>query len=853
MKNTVNALPIQKLPFSRKTTEWRERCVDYVIGASNLMNSAEIPSDEEIQSNYDLYNSLYNEKDLKYVTNPFKQLDGFPAMAQDYNIIRPKIDLLIGEETKRPFNFKVCRTSEIANSQIQDEAKQRLLDYVQAFAMSKLSPEAQARYQEALATGEVMTPEQIHKYYTKDYKDVAEITAYHSLRYLMQKLNVPHEFLKGWRDGLIAGMTYYYVGVVNNEPYLEVVNPKEFKFAVGENVEFVHDADWCCRKMMMTPPQIYDRLYDKMSEKDLDALLEMVEGSENSGMFGQGRNTKKDDFNHISVKIYNHQSSSNIFNGATDDIIVYHTCWRSYKKIGFVTVMNPETEMTEEFQVDEYYKETGSEINVEWKWVIEIWEGYRIGEDLYVGIQPLDYQYLNEDLNSQKLPYTGTIYNNANSKGKSLVSLMKPLQYMYIIIWYRVELLIARDKGKVLTVDITQIPKSMGMDVAKWMHYLSALGVNFVNPYEEGWDVPGREGGKPSSFNQISAQDLSAGNVLVQYIELMAKIEAMLAEISGITQQRQGAISSNELVGNVERSVVQSAHITEPLFWTHNQVKRHVLTMLLDTAKAVWGASDKRHLHYMLDDTTRAFLEISEDFTYESFDIFVSDSTKENMTIEQIKQLIQPAMQNGASLMDAIDIITMDNVSMLKSKMEEIEATRQERENALHEREQQTQLQLQQMQTEVEEQKLMLEQAKLELDKYKIDTDAATRITVAELNAYRGSENMDQNANGVPDPIEIANSAMAQQKVNADITAKQMEDSRKLRETENKRKVEEAKVSAQEKADKNKTIIEKRKIALEEKKLKNAEKLQKMKDDAAMAREKLKAKTVLSNKVAGEK
>jgi len=54
----------------------------------------------------------------------------------------------------------------------------------------------------------------------------------------------------------------------------------------------------------------------------------------------------------------------------------------------------------------------------------------------------------------------------------------------------------------------------MNIDVNKWMHYLSALGVNFVNPYEEGWNIPGREGGKPSQFNQIAAVDLTMANVM---------------------------------------------------------------------------------------------------------------------------------------------------------------------------------------------------------------------------------------------------------------------------------------------------------------------------------------------------
>ena len=159
---------------------------------------------------------------------------------------------------------------------------------------------------------------------------------------------------------------------------------------------------------------------------------------------------------------------------------------------------------------------------------------------------------------------------------------------MYIVLWYRLELALARDKGKVVNMDVTQIPKSMHITPDKWLHYLSSVGVNFINPYEEGWSIPGREGGKAAQFNQITALDLTMSNVIAEYIQLMDKIEQLAGTISGITEQRQGAISSTELVGNVERSVTQSSHITEPLFWVHAQVKRHVLNMLLNTAKGAW-------------------------------------------------------------------------------------------------------------------------------------------------------------------------------------------------------------------------------------------------------------------------
>lgn len=832
--NNINIFPAQKVPMSKKTKEWKENCVDYIIGHSaSSRNGSSRSREEEMQTYYDLYNSIYNEKDLKYVTNPFKQDDGFPATAQDYNIIKPKIDLLLGEETKRPFNFRVVRTSDIATSNLQDKAKQLLIDYVQASIMSKLGPEEQARYQEALQSGEIMTPEQIQKYLTKDYKDIAEIAAQHSLNYLKQKLNVTHEFFKGWKDALIAGEEIYYVGVINGEPYVERVNPLSFSYEQSADLEFIHEASWCCRKMNMSATEIYDRFYDKMSEKQLNELLDMMDDGTRGGLNPQVRKTSLD-YPHIKTRTIN-GFSSNPFQNA-DDINVWHCCWKSFKKIGFVTIINPETGAEEEFEVDESYKVTGREVNVEWTWIIEVWEGYRVGEDLYIGIQPVEYQHISADNpNSQKLPYTGVVYNNTNSSPRSLVSMMKPLQYMYIVIWYRLELAMARDKGKVVTMDITQIPKSMNIDVAKWMHYLGALGVNFVNPYEEGWDIPGREGGKPSQFNQITALDLTMANTIDQYINLMDKIESMVSEITGVTKQREGAISSNELVGNVERSVVQSAHITEPLFWVHNQVKKEVLSMLLNTAKFAWKDSDKRCVHYVLDDATRAFLTLNDDFFYEDMDIFLDDSTKNQQQLEALKQLMQPAMQNGASLLDIAEIITMDNINMIKNRLEDIEQKRMEQQQALEEQQAQREQQMIQMQNEVKEEELMIKEAEMDLEKYKIDADNATKITVAQLNAYRGLEDQDQNDNNIPDTMEIAAQALAERKQASEEAGKQFEFNAKLREQQMKEKIED------------------KKIQLEREKLTAAEKLQKQKDEAAMQREKLKAKTAMKNKVVGEK
>lgn len=830
MKNT-KSFPAQKLPMSKKTQAWKEACVDYVVGAgdSGFGGNGRSRSDE-MQTYYDLYNSIYNEKDLKYVTNPFKQDDGFPAMAQDYNIIKPYVDQLLGEETKRPFNFHLQRTSDIAASELQEKAKEMLMDYIQATIASKLSPEQAARYEQALATGEIQTPEAIAKYLQKDYKDIAETEAYHALQFLKRKLNLTHEFYKGWKDALIGGEEIYYIGVINGDPYVERVNPMYFDYEHSLDLEFIDDAAWCRRKMIMSATEIYDRFYDKMSERQLNELLELIDQRPGAGNNPEIRKTSID---YESIKLHKINSfTDNPFD--IDHIVVYHCCWKSFKKIGFVTLLNPETGEVEEFQVDEDYKVTGTEQSVEWDWIIEVWEGYRIGDDMYIGIQPIEYQHISADNpNSQKLPYTGVVYNNTNSKPRSLVSMMKPLQYMYIVVWYRLELALSRDKGKVAVMDITQIPKSMNIDVNKWMHYLSALGVAFINPYDEGWDIPGREGGKPSQFNQLSSWDLTMSNVIAEYIQLMQKIEDMVAKLTGITPQRQGQIAASELVSNANTAVNMSYHITEPWFWNHNQVKRRVLTMLLNTSKAAWK-DNKRYLNYILDNATRAFVQLSDNFFYEDMDIFVDDSTKNQQYIDQLKQLLQPAMQNGASLLDIAEIITLDNMSMIKNRLEEIEQKRMEQMQQQQQAEQQAQQQIAEQQNQLKEEELMLKEAEMDLEKYKVDQDNATKITVAQLNAYRGAENMDQDMNGIIDVVEIGKQALEQQKIDSEKASKQLELNNKKREIQLKKEIED------------------KKIDLEKQKMEYDLKLQKQKDAEAYKREQLKARTALKNQVPGE-
>jgi hypothetical protein len=765
MKIDNVTFPPQKVSMKAKDETWGTSCVNAIIGRGSGGIYGGYTRKERMGIAYGLYDSEFDKNDFKYITDPYNVGDVFPANMQNYNIIRPKIDLLIGEESKRPFNFRVVQTNDEAVGQVQEKAKQMLIQYMLNTVKGQ--------------TEEGETPEFIQKYLKYEYKTVAEEVAENILNHLKEKLNLSEEFLKTFKDALSAGEEVLYGSIVNGEPFLERVNPMECEFDRDSYTDFIDEKEWFKRTWYMTATSIYDRFNDIMDEDDLDKLLEKHTSTSNrsSGPESPFKNVMYSE--NISSKF---TDSFRTDDRPYDAIEVNHCVWRSFKKVGFLSSTDESGEsMTD--MVDESYKKLPGE-EIEWDWITEVWEGYKIGEDLYIGIRPIPYQHQSvENLNDNRLPYTGVIYNNTNTYGKSLIEIMKPLQYMYMVLWYRLELALSRDKGKILTMDVTQIPKKYGFGIEKWLHYLTSIGVNFINPYEEGWDVPGREGGKASQFNQIGTQDLSMSNVISGYIELMMKIEEMIGEISGVSKQRQGAISQNELVGNVNRAVIQSSHITEPIFWKHNQCKRRCLNLLINIARHAYAESGKSKLQYILSDGSRTFLDIADDFIYSDFDIFVSDSTQELQNIEVIKSLLQPAMQNGASLLDAAYILTSTNMTMIKQKLAEVEEKKLKNEQAMLEQ-----------QDAVKKQQLELE-AQIRSEENRIKEEDSIRKAETAIEVAMISASMNGQDTGTEEPqtdpfmeeLERQKLALQQKKIDEDTNLK----GRALSEAERKNRVAE--------------------------------------------------------------
>jgi len=750
-----NNIPRQKLPKSKKTKDWGKTIIDsfetYVTSDSFSGASG---TSQNLQVNYDLYNGKLDPSDFEYVTNPYGMKQGeFPANLQHYDIVSPKINLLIGEEIKRPLNYRAITTNSDAISEIEKEKVEIIQkELVKVFEQA---------YNGGVPgeSGPPMPPEELDKFLKYEYQDMREKTAHDLLKYLEEQQRLLFKFNDGMKDALLSGREIYWVGTVGGKPVVRVCNPLDITVVTDKDNPYIEDAQAVIEERWMALGSVIDEFNEDLTEKEICDIEEMTN-------HGSGKSPNNDlNYNVSEIRIQGDDAyrsangGANVYDGE-GNVRVIRVEWKSLKKIGFLQVFDPETEewneeiVDEDFDVpseatkdrDKFYNWTDSltdlPMRIKWDWVNEWWEGTKIGDDIYVNIQAKANQRRSIDNPAIcKSGYVGYLYNARNSESISLIDRMKPYQYMYNILMYRTELAFAKSKGKLAVMDIAQIPRSEGWDVDSWLYYLESMGIMFINSAEEG------KQGQTSTFNQFSSIDLSMGNYINQHVMMLNQIKTELEELAGVSRQRMGQISSSELVGNTERAVTQSSHITEYWFSNHDEVKRRVYEALIDVAKIAWRGTKK--LQYVLGDMSRVFIDLEEGMFHDAeYGIFITNSSKDIKALETLRMSAQQAMQSGNMKISSFaQMMQTDSLAEITRELERSQEKTEQRQeqSAQADREAQTKAAEVMQQTEIEKQNRE--------DRRAAEANA-TKVEVANIQAQAKLMDIDRNNNGVRDSID---------------------------------------------------------------------------------------------------
>jgi hypothetical protein len=740
--------PSQKKATAAKSKDWAVSCIEGAESLTLFSNYEVRQSYYNKKKNYDLANDIIDIKDVEKICSPMGlEMSSFPATMQNYPLANPKIKLLLGEEMKRKFEWRCRSSNPHTQNEKEEKQKQELLQYVQ----ESIAQENKELNEEQLK----IKLQDIQKKFKYSYQDYREKMASDILSFFWKEQGLQEKFSKGFEDALIASEEIYRVDIVAGQPSVTKCNPLNvFTYGTGES-PYIDDADIIIEDSYMPVGSVVDEFYEFLKPSDIIEL----EGRDKTtgGARGTGDTLNYKNFFptlHASTFLdepiaIDTKDSRNRFGGHWDEagnIRVTRVVWKSRRKIGKLSYFDQmgdqqETIVDENHPVDAEIGET-----ISWLWVNEYWEGTRIGKDLYVKIQPRPVQFRSlNNLSKCRSGYVGTAYNINSSRARSLYDQMKPYQYLYNIFMYRTELAFAKYKGPIMEINAGMIPDDWELD--KWLYYAEVMGYALMDPFNES-KKGSSQGTLAGNMNTVGGKilsDDSIGNYIQSNIQMLSYIEQQLGNISGVSSQRQGQIEQRELVGNVERSVTQSSHITEPWFRTHEYVKLRVLEMLLETAKYCFREETDKRVSYVLDDMSTKMLRIDgSKIAEEDFTIFINNSGKDAEFEQSLKQLAHAGLQNEKlNFADVIKVFSANNLTdMAKSiedaeerkmqQMQEAEQAQKEHEQKLAEQQQASQEKMAQMQIENREDE---QAARLDEIRAKGEEDRMTLILQSQVDS----------------------------------------------------------------------------------------------------------------------
>jgi len=754
------SFPRQKLPDSKKDDNWFKKNMDF---AEHLLTSdVNLRSNfKNKKSNYNLRANIISVKDFEKFINPDNlDLESLPASFQHIGIENSKINLLLGEYSKRKKEFKAYISANDADSigrketELMEQIKSELTDIIKLKSVSE--EEIQKRLQ------------QLQNYQTYEYQDIAEITANKILKKEYKEGDFDFTFLKTFEDLLVGGEEIMYCGVLGGNPVMRRVNPMNL-YTMGGNSMYIEDADIIVEYGYKSIGQIVDDYWEELSEDDIDFL---ERGKTDASMGGGGIGLNRD----ISVyDYYGEQGALSIFHpnemgtrtfsGAFDtygNVRVLKVCWRSRRKIGELAYFDDDGQEQKDWVPEDYKvkKELGE--TVKWIWVNEWMEGTKIADHIYTVMRPVPYaskSLVNKSKGTP--PYVGSVNSTNDYKVQSLMDIMKPMTYSYDIAYYKRELAIATYKGSFTALNSSLVPS--GWDPKEWMRYVTINKFAWLDPTNEILKGPS-QGKSAGAFNTLTAQQIQVGdpNEIGMYTNLMVDIENTLGKLAGVSGAREGQISNRESQGNVEREVSQTSHITEKWFAIDANFRKRVLTKFLECCKYAYKKNPKKG-QFLLDDMGQHMVTKFDEFVASEYDIHVSNSTNDTQLYEDLRSLSQAAIQNGqATISDLIAITQSESVQEVSRRLEDSarrikEEGQQMEERKMASQEEQTKAMLEDknMQRQIE---LKIHEDDIAVKREKIQADlqiAGMRELHADNRQAVDGERIDTDKNGIDDYLDI--------------------------------------------------------------------------------------------------
>lgn len=809
----LNIFPNQFIPEKDKLSEAEvKHTMDYF---QNVAYSQFIKNRDTFVRNYGLLKGKLSpadfyeaEEELKsFMENIDYQENELPSYVQHYSIINNPINEMVGELSKRPDISKVKAVDDESKSeelQMKTEIfQQYLIQQAKALMATKLAAQGIELEEEQINE---LTSEKVEEYLT-NYTSIAERWGNNVLEALKIEFNMKEKSEDAFRDLLIANREFYHVYEDNSKLGFncEVLNPKNVWFLSTPDKKYVSDAYAAGCIHVMELSEIIDRF--NLSKEEIDHLRDL--GQQSMTLFSPRESNLTRDVSgpdSIQYDTYSRivqqerlfvesQLRENLdplsdFMGLSSNVntfgykyMVLQAYWISKKKIAKVTYLDEEGELQVTLVDGDEYQKIPNEVEVEYGWINQWYKGYKIGRDIY-HVEPLRIM--------DNCPILGVIHEIKNTESKSLVDQMKPFQMIYNVCMNQLWKLLEKEIGNVPVVQIRRIPRVKDGDgqddIDMWEMEARQRGIMFEDDAPENTTVP-----LPNTSN-TRAVDLTRTNEIQTRYNLAMQAKYECWELVGFNRERFGqSMGASQTATSVENAVSRSYAQTEPYFMQHEYVLNQLYQALIDCALYTESNKPESTISFINSEGTSAFIAVNgSELDTRDLKCFVTSRYKDEQSFQELRQLAQPMLQNGADIHDVTVLYSMNSIRQMRDTFKKLKEKREEMYQQSQELEQ---AQLAQ-QNEAMQMQLAAQAEERERDRqfeaYQNELDRLNKKEVALINQLGRNENatQDLDSNGVADALETVRLTNEIDATNKEYQLKLQEMLQKNRESANKVKVE---------------------------------------------------------------
>jgi hypothetical protein len=765
-----NIYPDQFVPEAEKSTdEWIKSNMDYF---ANVAYSQFIKGKDTFVNNYNLVKGILRPQDFYITDTDDSELRSFadtivkdvelPTYVKHYPILNPPMNTMLGELSRRPDVARV--------KAFDDDSKNEELQFKTEILQQFIIEQAKAKIQvQAGVQGdanmdddqlEKLTMDKVSEYLT-DYTSVAEKWGNHVLEAMKMQMNMKEISEDCFRDLLICSREFYHIYETNNKLGIGVenLNPKNTWYLTLPDKKYVKDAFAAGTVHVMELSEIIERF--DLDKKEIDHLRSGVRelslfspresNFENPTVSGW-ESIKYDTYSPFIVQqrllvesmLKENVDPLNDFLGLSSNVntfgnkyVVVQAYWCSKKKVGRLTFKD-EQGVEQTTLVDESYKKIPNQVSIEWNYINQWYKGYKIGSDVYnvEAFELLDY-----------CPIIGVVHEIKNvQEAKSLVDLLKPYQILYNVCMNQLYKLLEKEIGNVYLMSMRHIPIPKDGDAQDaldiWEQEARKRGVIVVDDSPENLK-------SPSSFNTFKNIDWTRTSEIQSRYTLAMQLKQEAWELVGISRERTGGVAATQTATGTNTALSQSYAQTEPYFAQHEYVLNDVYQAILDAVQQIEVKKPQSTISYINTEGEQAFIRVnSEDITLKDLQVFVTTRAADQRAFEELKQLAQPMLQNGATPYEISVMYTTNSVRQMKqvfkSLKDKMEAMQQQEQQIKQQELEQAQAQFQHQieQAEIQDQlDKEFEHGENELDRLNKKEIALIAAAAKERSGYAPEEN----------------------------------------------------------------------------------------------------------------